>query len=132
MKKLDPISKANLYDGVTCAFNKFRSAHTKRQGFYKEQLMEILHPLYKLGVPVSQIFDAICREDLFLQKGCRYKGQRNIYFFKNVEGKIAPSYFKKIVDEIERPIIIQHNMQVEIENAITLLKNYGYKVYKEM
>lgn len=132
MRKLDPISKANLYDGVTCAFNKFRSSHTKRQGFYKEQLMEILHPLYKLGIPVNRVFDAICREDLFLQRGCRYKGQRNIYFFKNVDGKIAPSYFKKIVDEIERPIIIQHNIQVEIENAIALLKSHGYKIYKEM
>ena len=132
MKKLDPIAKANLYDGVTCAFNKFRSSHTKRQGFYKEQLMEILHPLYKLGIPVNQIFDIICREDLFLQKGCRYRGQRNVYYFKSVEGKVAPSYFKKIVDEIERPIIIQRNIEAEIENAIAFLKSHGYKIYKEM
>lgn len=132
MKRLDPITRANLYDGVTCAFNKFRSSYTKRQGFHKEQLMEILHPLYKLGVPVNRVFDIICREDLFLQKGCRYRGQRNVYFFKNVEGKIAPSYFKKIIDEIERPIIIQRNIEAEVENAIALLKSHGYKIYKEM
>jgi hypothetical protein len=49
-----------------------------------------------------------------------------------VEGKIAPSYFKKIVDEIERPIIIQRNIEAEVENAIALLKSHGYKIYKEM